>query len=58
MKTYKETKQLVKNIIIKKGLNNLDGYDYIALYNMGCTATNVQNAVSYFQYSPKAKNYC
>lgn len=57
MKTYKETKEAVKKLVISIGLNSILGYDVVKLYNEGHTATNVQNALSYFQYSPKAEKY-
>lgn len=57
MKTYKETKELAKQIVIEKGIDNIIGADYVKLYNMGCDATDVQNAFSYFRYSPRAAKY-
>lgn len=57
-KTYKQTKAAVKNLIIKnKGIFNSHGLDLAILYEQGHSATNVQNALSYFQYSPQAKTF-
>jgi hypothetical protein len=57
MKTYKETKQAVKELILAHGLDGLLGQHIISLYNEGHTGTNVQNAISFFQYSPQAAKY-
>lgn len=57
MKTYKETKKAVKELIILKGLNNLFNYDLVNLYNEGHNVTNVQNAIDYFRYSPQAEKF-
>ena len=51
------TKELAKQIVIEKGIDNIIGADYVKLYNMGCDATDVQNAFSYFRYSPRAAKY-
>lgn len=58
MKTYKQTKEAVKNLISKKGgIFNIYGGDLTILYEQGHNVTNVQNAISYFQYSPQAKAF-
>lgn len=57
MRTYKETKELAKQIVIEKGINNIIGADCVKLYNMGCNVTDVQNAFNYFKYSPRAAKY-
>jgi hypothetical protein len=56
-KTYKETKAAVKNLVLTVGLDNILGAHLVELYNQGHNATNVQNAVSYFRYSPQAAKY-
>lgn len=56
--TYKQTKEAVKNLIIKKkGIFNIYNLDLAILYEQGHNVTNVQNALSYFQYSPQAKKF-
>lgn len=57
MKTYKETKAAVKQLVITKGIDNLLGYDLVRLYDEGHNVTNVQNAISYFRFSPQAAKY-
>lgn len=55
--TYLETRQLAKEIVLEKGIDNILGADCVKLYKMGCSATDVQNAFNYFRYSPQAKKY-
>ena len=55
--TYKETKKAVRDLIVEKGLNNITGYDIVALYERGASGTDVQNAMSYFRYSKQAKRF-
>lgn len=55
--TYMETRKLVKQIVLEKGIENIINADILPLYDMGCTGTDIQNAMSYFKYSPKAKKY-
>ena len=57
MKTYKETKEAVKNLIVLVGINSILGGDLVELYNDGHNVTNVQNALSFFRYSPQAEKY-
>lgn len=57
MKSYKETKEAVKQLIVKYGIKSILCGDFVELYKQGHTATNVQNAYSYFQFSPKAEKY-
>ena len=57
MKTYKETKQAVKELILTHGLHGVPGQRIVELYKDGHTGTNVQNAFSYFRYSPRAAKY-
>ena len=57
MKNYKETKEAVKQLVITKGLKNILGGDLANLYDQGHNGTNVQNALSYFTYSPQAAKY-
>lgn len=57
MKTYKETKQAVKELILAHGVTGVPGQHIVALLNDGHTGTNVQNAFNYFRFSPKAAKY-
>ena len=57
MKSYKETKAAVKKLVIEKGLKNILGGDLVNLYDQGHNVGNVQNALSYFTYSPQAAKY-
>jgi hypothetical protein len=57
MKTYKETKQAVKELVLAHGLEGILGQHLVALYEDGHNGTNIQNALGYFQYSPKAAKY-
>lgn len=53
--TYKQVKAAVKNLIIEKGgFSNILGGDLVVFYRQGASATDVQNALSYFKYSPQA----
>ncbi len=57
MKTYKETKQAVKELVLAHGLAGILGQHIVALYDGGHTGTNIQNALNFFQYSPQAAKY-
>lgn len=57
MKTYKETKAEIKKLVLQFGLGGISGHHMNALVQQGHTGTNIQNAINYFQYSPKAANY-
>lgn len=57
MKTYKETKEAVKALVIRKGLKNIINADLNELRAEGHNTTNVQNALNYFQFSPQAAKY-
>ena len=57
MKTYKETRKAVKDLVLTVGLDNITGYHIVDLYNDGHNATNVQNAISYFRFSPATAKY-
>lgn len=57
MKSYKETKEAVKQLVLAKGLKNILGGDLAKLSEQGHNVTNVQNALSYFSYSPQAAKY-
>ena len=57
MKTYKETKQAVKELVLAYGLEGILGQHIVALYDGGHNGTNIQNALGFFQYSPQAAKY-
>jgi len=55
--TYLETRKAVKNLILTVGVNGVYNYHINELVDQGHNSTNVQNALSYFRYSPQAKKY-
>lgn len=57
MKTYKETKQAIKELILTHGWDGILGQHIVDLHDAGHNGTNIQNAISYFKYSPKAAKY-
>lgn len=57
MKTYKETKAEIKNLVIQHGVDGITGYHIVALLDQGHNGTNLQNAMDYFRYSPVAAKY-
>lgn len=57
MKTYKETKAEIKKLVLQFGVHGIYNYHLNALVDQGHTGTNLQNAINYFQYSPKAAKY-
>ena len=57
MKTYKETKAEIKELIVKHGLDGITGHHINQLQDQGHTGTNIQNAISYFQFSPRTACY-
>ena len=57
MKSYKETKQAVLALVLEHGLSGIRCHHVVELYDAGHTGTNVQNALSFFRYSPKAAKY-
>lgn len=57
MKTYKETKQAVKELILEVGVDGVYNYHINELDEQGHNFTNIQNALDYFRYSPQAKKY-
>lgn len=57
MKTYKETKKEVGEVIKAVGAENFLNAHINQLIANGNTAGNVYKAMSYFFYSPQAKSY-
>lgn len=57
MKTYKETKAEIKKLVVQFGLDGITGYHIVALNDQGHNGTNIQNAISYFRFSPQSIKY-
>lgn len=60
MKTYMETRLAIKNLILEVGLDGIDGVYSYRLHELnkhGHTYMNIQNAISYFKYSPATAKY-
>lgn len=57
MKTYKETKVEIKKLVIRFGVDGITGHHLNALREQGHNMTNLQNAVDFFQFSPRAAKY-
>lgn len=57
MKTYKETKAEIKDLVVKYGLDGITGRHIRGLLEKGHTGTNIQNAIDYFQFSRRTSCY-
>ena len=57
MKTYKETKAAVKELVLAKEYENITNPDQTSLCEQGHNTTNIINAIDYFKYSPQAAKY-
>lgn len=57
MKTYKETKQAVKDLILEKGIRNVLNLDFNFLAAQGHSCQNIQRAFNYYQYSERTAKY-
>lgn len=57
MKTYKQTKAAVRELVTRKGINNVLTADFIPLIAQGHTGTNLQRAMDYFRYSSVTAKY-
>ena len=56
--TAYEVRKEVKELIIKKGINNIINADFNEIHNRtGATYGQLQNAMSYFRYSPQTAKY-
>lgn len=56
--TAYEIRNEVKNLIIRKGIRNIINADLNEIHNRtGATYTQLQNAMSYFRFSPQAAKY-
>ena len=56
-KTYMETRKAVKALVIANGIDGITGYNIIALMDDGHNSINIQNAISYFKFSPNTAKY-
>jgi hypothetical protein len=54
---YKETKKAILDLVHTYGLGNIPGQKIVELLDGGHTGTNIQNALNYFEYSPRATKY-
>lgn len=56
--TYIETRNEIKKLIIRKGLKNIINADLNEIHERtGANYMDMQNAISYFTYSPKTAKY-
>lgn len=54
----KQVRDAVKNLIIEKGANNiLNRHITEVVERISCTYCDVQNAMSYFRYSPQQEKF-
>jgi hypothetical protein len=53
-----QVRKEIKKLVIKKGLENIINADLNEIQNRtGATCTQMQNAISYFQFSPQTAKY-
>lgn len=57
MKTYKETKSEITKLVKQHGLSGITGYHIRDMIHDGHGSVNIQNAISYFRFSPKTAKY-
>ena len=57
MKKYMETRKAIKALVIEIGLGNINGHHMNALNDQGHSYGNIQDALSYFRYSPTTAKY-
>lgn len=56
--TYKEVREEIKKLVISKGLKNILNADLNEIHERtGAGYCQMQNALSYFQYSPQTAKY-
>ena len=56
--TAYEVRKEIKALVISKGLDNIIGADLNEIHDRtGATYGQMQNAISYFKYSPQAAKY-
>lgn len=56
-KTYMETRKAIKELILAHGIDNIYSPRLNELTDNGHNLTNIQNAISYFMYSPATAKY-
>lgn len=58
MMTNMEVRKEIKALVIRKGLNNIINADLNEIHDRtGATYCQMQNAISYFQFSPQTAKY-
>lgn len=57
MKTYKETKEEIKKLVVQFGIKGIYNYHLNELREKGHTGLNMQKAINFFQYSTAAAKY-
>ena len=56
--TYKEVKQEIKTLVIRKGIDNIINADLNEIHNRtGAKYFDMQKALDYFQFSPQTAKY-
>lgn len=56
--TNMEVRKEIKALVIRKGLNNIINADLNEIHDRtGATYSQMQNAISYFQFSPQTAKY-
>ena len=56
-KTYMETRKAIKELVLTVGLNGIYNYHLNELHEQGHGYANMQNAISYFTFSPSTAKY-
>ena len=56
MKTYKETKSEIKKLVIANGLDNITGYDIVALLNDGHNGTTFRTQSTFSSFLQPQQN--
>ena len=56
-KTYMETRKAIKELVLTIGLNGIYNYHLNELNEQGHSYMNMQNAISYFKFSPATAKY-
>jgi hypothetical protein len=54
---YMETRKAVKELFLRVGINNITGHHANELRSHGHGTMEIQNAISYFRYSPQTAKY-
>ena len=56
-KTCMETRKAIKELVLTVGLNGIYNYHLNELHEQGHDYLNMQNAISYFTFSPATAKY-